>query len=458
MKKFSITLATLFICITAIGFAKQSNAETPFDWCNENGGETAKIVFGTGERYFNDQDYEWAWNFFADAAGQCSRDAIARLGLMAWNGLHVKKDPKLAGLLFKKAADLGEPKAQLLVGTWHKNGEFGLPKNLYKARQLFQDSFEEGVVEAGEQLGHAYLYGWGGEQSIEKAIATYIRTDEMGGTPFNSMQLGFLHNMGIGVKLNDAKAISYYRKALAGGETDAASGVALVFDLNDLFEEALLWNAVDIELNGFDGIDLVLLSELKKEVGQATARQMKRKAQTCISSNYKNCAWPDLNREKFKPLRSMRIAFNEFSFQDRSAIQYHLKNKGFYSGNVDAAWGTNTAKGVVEFARKENIPTRNSAYIFTKLIASGPAPKFKHKTIAKKQSRTKSDDALLKAMLGAIALSAGQSGFVSGLAGQSPKLNLYEKHGKDTGFTTLRLNGKRLNCFHYGNLGHTNCH
>lgn len=454
MRIISFTVVTFF---TALMSLPTHAAETPFHWCDEEGGKTAKIVFETGERYFNDQAYEWAWKFFMDAARECSRDAMVRLGFMAWNGLHVKKDPKLTGLLFKRAADLGEPKAQLLVGTWHKNGEFGLPRDLYKARQLFQNSFKEGVVEAGEQLGHAYFYGWGGKQSIESAIATYMRTDEMGGTPFTSFQLGFIHNMGIGVKLNDAKAISYYLKALKGGETEAASGIALVFNLNDLFEEALLWSAVDIELNGFDGNNSVLLSELKKEVGQATAIQMKRKAQTCISSNYKNCAWPDLKRERFKLLRSMRITFNEFSFQDRSAIQYHLKNKGFYSGNVDAAWGANTAKGIVEFARKENIPTRNSAHIFTKLIASGPAPKFKQKTIAKKQSRTKSDDALLKAMLGAIALSSDQSGFVAGLAGQSPKLNLYGRNGNDSGFTIFGPDGEILNCFRYANLSYTNC-
>ena len=229
----------------------------------------------------------------------------------------------------QRASDLGDPKSQLLVGSWHKKGEHGVQRDLYKARSLFQKSFDKGVVEAGEQLGHAYFYGWGGEQSIEKAITTYLRTDAMGGTPFNSMQLGFMHNMGLGVRLDDNKAIAHYKSALLGGETDAASGIALVYDLNDLYEPALLWLTIDIELNGMDGIDLSQMSDLVKKIGSAKANKMRARAQQCIRSNYTNCMWPNLNLVRFQPLRSLRVAFNEFSFQDRSAIQYHLKKKEF---------------------------------------------------------------------------------------------------------------------------------
>ena len=448
----------IFTLLASMIIGTSVSAEKPFGWCNGDDSKAAKVTFETGERYFKKKDYEWAWNFFLDAAKQCNREAMARMGLMAWNGLHVTKDSTLASILFQRASDLGDPKSQLLVGSWHKKGEFGLQRDLYKARSLFQKSFDRGVVEAGEQLGHAYFYGWGGEQSIEKAITTYLRTDAMGGTPFNSMQLGFMHNMGLGVRLDDNKAIAHYKSALLGGETDAASGIALVYDLNDLYEPALLWLTIDIELNGMDGIDPSQMSDLVKKIGSVKANKMRARAQQCIRSNYKNCMWPNLNLVRFKPLRSLRVAFNEFSFQDRSAIQYHLKKKGIYRGDIDGIWGNNTANSVASYAQQIGIPTRNSAHIYSNILKLGPAPKFKKQRSAPTQTRSSSDNALLKAMIGAIALSSGQNGFVSGLAGHTPKPFLYDNPSNETGYRNLNINGNRLNCFYYEHLNaYTNC-
>lgn len=435
-----------------------AHAEKPFAWCKQDGDKAAKILFETGEMYFEQKDYEWAWKFFLDSAKQCNSEAMARMGFMAWNGLYVAKDEALTSILFQRAADLGEPKSQLLVGTWYKKGEFGLHRDLYKARSLFQKSFDSGVVEAGEQLGHAHFYGWGGEQSTEQAIATYLRTDAMGGTPFNSMQLGFIYNMGLGVRLDDNKAIAHYKKALLGGEKDAASGIALVYDLNDLFEPALLWFTVDIELNGMGGIVPSQLSDLSKKIGSAKASKMRVRAQQCINSNYKDCMWQNLNLVKFKPLRSMRVTFNEFSFQDRSAIQYHLKKMGIYTDKIDGIWGSNTANNVADYAQKIGIPTRNSAHVYTNILELGPAPKFEKQGSMPKQTKSESDKALLNAMIGAIALSSGQSGFVSGLSGGSPKQYLRDNSNNKTGYQTLNINGNQLHCFSYEGLqAYTNC-
>lgn len=429
---------------------KELNAQEPFSWCKANGGEESQILFNLGEKYFLKSNYQRAFDVYREAAFACNRNAIGRLGLMHWNGLHIALDKSLAVEMFKKAAQLGEPRSQLLLGTWHKTGEFGFSKDMNAARTFFQAAFDQGIVPAGEQLGHAFFYGWGGEQSIEKALSIYKKTFEMGSTPFTSLQLGFIYNLGLGVQIDNVKAQFYYEKALLAGETLAAGHLFLLYEANDLFEEAAIWKIVDIELNGADSSDLEELKNLASKIKKSKVNR-RSIALECISAKYANCPKPDLSSSRFKPLRSLKKAFNGLSYHERHAVQYNLKKLGLYSGKIDGIWGGNTSRGVVEFARSKDIPTRESDLIFSTLYKIGPTPKYSPPQKSRSIKPSKPDGSALILLLGALALSSGNSGFAAGLAGGKPTIypsdDDSDNYDKD-GFRRLRIDGQYLYC-HY---------
>lgn len=448
-------------CILFITVASTTYATTDFTHCNvATAKDTPQVQYKFAKQTFERGNYEWAWPLFLDAAKQCHPEAIEMLGLMAWNGLHVPKDAALASSLFKKAAQLGAPRAQLLVGFWYKKAEFGLSRDLKKARDLFQRSFEQGNAEAGEQLAHAYFFGWGDEPSVNNAVETYLQTDFMGGTPYNSMMLGLIYAMGIGVSLNDTTSIMHYKNAIRAGAKEAASGIALVYELNDMHEAESVWRIVDDNLNGTNNENSTLSNRSNQNLSRAQSKKIQNTAERCIASNYQQCPWPDLSKVRFKSLRALQTTFNSFGFQERSAIQYHLRNLGNYAGAIDGIWGQNTADGVVAYAKSNNIPTRNFTYLFAKILGTGPVPKFSNRSSSKPVIRSEPKNRLLTAILGGVAMGSGYSGFTSGLAGYKPR---YKFSGRpidqdDFGFRNLNVNGKQISCFYFAELNtYSNC-
>ena len=77
-------------------------------------------------------------------------------------------------MLYNRAAELGEPRAQYQLGYLHFNGK-DVPKDLDTARRWLLAAADQGNASAQVSLGAMYESGIGVEQDRKKALELYTR-------------------------------------------------------------------------------------------------------------------------------------------------------------------------------------------------------------------------------------------------------------------------------------------
>ncbi len=120
------------------------------------------IALGKAERLPKNAIYEWGeqhlecvtyktlfkiWDFCAsyEANSPCEPKALTLLGQSYFRGLGVKRDFDKAVALFKKASDLGEDAASLMLATLSGAGLYGTPKDCDKYLSLITTKESEVV-------------------------------------------------------------------------------------------------------------------------------------------------------------------------------------------------------------------------------------------------------------------------------------------------------------------------
>lgn len=96
-----------------------------------------------------------------------------QLGLKYFIGESVPKDEAKALPLIQKAAELGDDRAQHLLGVFYANGECGLSKDSIKATEWFQKSSAQGNAKAQVTLGVKYAKGDGVNLDLVRAYAWF---------------------------------------------------------------------------------------------------------------------------------------------------------------------------------------------------------------------------------------------------------------------------------------------
>lgn len=154
-------------------------------------------------------------------------------------GLGVQQDAKKAFPLIKKSADQGDASATNLLAICYEKG-IGVKANKVKASETYlqaalnfdalnpqnaslilkciHDAIRLGNVAAQVELGIMYEKGLiDNKVNIPKAIELYTEASAQGNKKAN-IQLGRIHEFGIGVPINIEKAIDFY---MQGGELGA---------------------------------------------------------------------------------------------------------------------------------------------------------------------------------------------------------------------------------------------
>lgn len=129
-------------------------------------------------------------------------DAEAYLGLLYMNGIGVEKDPVKGFDLLDKAsehgmqaatvmleqmktediipsAELGNPSAQLLLGTRYMNG-IGVERNFKKAAELYEKAAEAGYAGAQFNIGLLYEQGIARKHDYAEAASWYKKAADQG--------------------------------------------------------------------------------------------------------------------------------------------------------------------------------------------------------------------------------------------------------------------------------------
>jgi len=212
--------------------ADQGNADAQCNlgWLYENGWGVPK-------------DFAKAEQLYRKAADQGNRDAIASLkrlskpaepnqgdaatqfslAVLYEHGLGVPKDLWKAADLYQKAAAQGHAGAQTVLGWLYEHGE-GVPKDLWKAADLYQKAAAQGHAGGQTSLGLLYEHGQGVSKDLGKAAELYQKAADQGNTDAQC-NLGWLYENGWGVPKDFAKAEQLYRKAADQGNQAAKANL-----------------------------------------------------------------------------------------------------------------------------------------------------------------------------------------------------------------------------------------
>jgi hypothetical protein len=110
-------------------------------------------------------------------------------------------------------AEMGEPRAQVLLGLAHEFGSAGLPEQPQEALSWFLKAAEQGVPWAQAWAADFYLNGSRGiDRDLSKALRLYVSAAN-GGDARAAFFVGQMHFHGDGTALNHREAASWFRKA-----------------------------------------------------------------------------------------------------------------------------------------------------------------------------------------------------------------------------------------------------
>jgi hypothetical protein len=93
-------------------------------------------------------------------------------------------------------------------------------KRYFKTGELLVRSVPETKAIADANRADMYFYGWGSEQSYEKAFKLYQSAANTGETSVHGM-IGWMYEKGLGVNKSRSEAIKWYTSAAKAGDTDA---------------------------------------------------------------------------------------------------------------------------------------------------------------------------------------------------------------------------------------------
>ena len=167
-----------------------------------------------------------------------NRDADAEyaLGVMAYEGRGLEKNPSQAFRLIERASAKGHADASNTLGFFYEHG-VGTPVDLAQALASYRRGAQAGSSRARTNLGWFYEKGIGVAKDSAVAADWYKMAAEQGLAAAQA-NLARLYESGNGVTENPMMAIELYKTALAGGLPSAALGMGRLLESRGKLAEA----------------------------------------------------------------------------------------------------------------------------------------------------------------------------------------------------------------------------
>ena len=218
-----------------------------------------------GMRYYKgidvEKDYSKAAELFQSAAEAGNADAQSNYGECLFNGTGVSESKIEAVKYFKLAAEQGQSQGQYQLGHCYENAIGGLEKNmtlaehwyrqsanqgnangqnalgsLYFERDDFSNAFYwfeksalQGHSDALDNLGLCYENGYGCDEDNTLAVKYYQMAAEMD-DPWGQYHLANCYRYGNGVQKSTTKALEWFRKSEANGNSKASNEIEEIED------------------------------------------------------------------------------------------------------------------------------------------------------------------------------------------------------------------------------------
>ena len=208
-----------------------------------------------------EKDYSKAAELFQSAAEAGNADAQSNYGECLFNGTGVSESKIEAVKYFKLAAEQGQSQGQYQLGHCYENAIGGLEKNmtlaehwyrqsanqgnangqnalgsLYFERDDFSNAFYwfeksalQGHSDALDNLGLCYENGYGCDEDNTLAVKYYQMAAEMD-DPWGQYHLANCYRYGNGVQKSTTKALEWFRKSEANGNSKASNEIEEIED------------------------------------------------------------------------------------------------------------------------------------------------------------------------------------------------------------------------------------
>jgi uncharacterized protein len=156
-----------------------------------------------------------------------SVDEEIKLANDYFSGHGVAQDLKLSAYWFKKAAEAGDPQAEMQIGYFYDAG-IGVAKDPKLAAHWYQLAAAGGFATAKVDLGVLYLWGTGVEKNPQLAMQLFREAAEKGSGLANCY-LGDVYFLGVGVPQDKAQGEQWYAKAAALHNPQAEYDLGMMF-------------------------------------------------------------------------------------------------------------------------------------------------------------------------------------------------------------------------------------
>jgi TPR repeat protein/WD40 repeat protein len=163
------------------------------------------------------------------AADQGDPNAQLAMGAMYAEGQGVNQDAQNAFEWYQKAADKGNADAQNRLGVMYRSGQ-GVKWDYQKAFEWFQKAADKGNADAQTNLGVMYESGQGLKRDYQKAFKWFQKAANQGNVDAQN-RLGVMYEYGQGVNQDAQKAVEWYQKAADQGLAAAQ------FNLGSMYEK-----------------------------------------------------------------------------------------------------------------------------------------------------------------------------------------------------------------------------
>jgi uncharacterized protein len=178
-----------------------------------------------------------AMSWFRKAANQGDPEAQLNLGEM------YETDFSTAMNWYRKAADQGNTRAEILLGDIYKYGR-GVSRDFAQAVAWYRKAADQGDIEAQINLGEMSEYGQGVPQNYVQAVVWYRKAADQGNAEAQ-IDLGDMYNYGRGMPKDYAQAMAWYRKAADQGDAKAQFNLGVMFDAGEGvqqdYAQAYMW-------------------------------------------------------------------------------------------------------------------------------------------------------------------------------------------------------------------------
>ena len=134
-------------------------------------------------------------------------------------------------LMYRRAAEMGDPQAMCNLGNCYYNGQGGLTKDTSKAVEWYRKAAEKGNPTAMNNLGNCYDYGKGGLTKDEVKAGEWYQKAAEAGNATAMFKLGLCYKHGLrGLTKDTSKAVEWYQKAAEGGVKEAMLCLGLCYE------------------------------------------------------------------------------------------------------------------------------------------------------------------------------------------------------------------------------------